>query len=73
VNETPKPTLYLLKGVPSLDDLLALFKRLTLLRLCRAPGRAVRHGTTAEDVAAIAARFGTDTAALRRVVEETTL
>jgi hypothetical protein len=40
------------------------------LRLCRRPGAAEPGRTVGEDVADIAARFGLDAAALRRVVEE---
>jgi hypothetical protein len=43
---------------------------LTQLRLCRRPGAAEPGRTTAEDRAEIARRFGIDTAALGRVVEE---
>jgi len=43
---------------------------LTSLRLCRRPGAAQPGPTAALDVAAMAARFGVDAAALRQVVEE---
>jgi hypothetical protein len=38
------------------------------LRLCRLPGAAGPTLTADEDIAAIAARYGLDAAALRRVV-----
>ena len=42
----------------------------TVLRLCRRPGAAAPDRTAEEDIAEIAARYGRDAAALRRVVEE---
>jgi hypothetical protein len=40
------------------------------LRLCRCPSAALPSRTAADDVVEIAARFGLDATALRRVVEE---
>jgi hypothetical protein len=42
---------------------------LTHLRLCRRPGAAEPHRTTAEDVAEIARRFSINAAALQRVID----